>query len=332
MSAQSNTLSKKERVNNIQAFIGLLLVVIGGFLPQIGLITKNGMLVLATFIAVLFGFSKNFSPWYVISAVLLYSIFSGASFTNTIFPAMISNNIIWMIVFTYWFIAAVQESGALRYLTKKLLSMPLAKKGPYGLMFILMIASWIGAALTQSMGGVLLLVYAILQDVANELELEKYNKWTVLTGIGCAIVGCMGNLVLPFGAVTLLYNSLFESTFGLMTMPSDGLWFLTYMLISIFVVAAFIIITKYLVRPNVNIEKFKDLKTVGVGGIKATKQAKIMLAMLVFIILILLLPSVLPSDFIISKICSNIGVTGAFGIGAFVGCFVQGDKLFNFNE
>ena len=326
-----------QRINNkrtlVDAGLGVLIFFVGYFIPGIGVITSAGMFVLGAFIAILYGFVRNISGWYALGLMILYSVLSRQNFNNAFFPQLMGNNMVWVLVFVFWYAASLQSSGLLKYLATKILGLKIAKRGPYGLMFVFLIATWISSVVTQSVMAPLILMLGVLKNVAEELEIEQYCTWTVITGVGCGLCNIVGCIVLPFAATPLLSFSLIQATLGTQVRPEFFPYFMQLLLTSILMIAAIILVTKFLIRPKVEMNNISELKSLNAGDVKLTKPMKWCILSLIVLVLILMLPSLLPASWAFVQLLNQIGIIGAFGIALIICCFArdeEGGTLFNF--
>ena len=321
--------------NCIDALVGTMLLLLGIILPGIGVVSKQGMLVIGAFISIIYGWARNLSGWYAVLITLIYSVAAGADYTNSIITSLMGSSSVWMILFALWFAAVLQNSGLMNYLTAKLLSLKIAKKGPYWLMCILMVTTLIVNAVTQVSLAVLVLILAMLQSITEELGLEKYNIWTVITAVGCALCNSLGSVLFPFAATQVFYFTLIKSTFGVQLMPPFGAYFIHMLVLCILSIAVIILITKYIIRPKVDFSSLDNLKALSGEEVKFTKAMGWSIVATLVVVFILMLPSMLPSSWAITGVLSRFGSVGAFAIAVLIGVFVQGEDgnaLFNFED
>lgn len=315
-----------------ETLIGVALVLIGYFMPALGPITKTGMLVIGAFAAVLWGFLKNIGGWYALIIIMLHSILTGASITNTVIPAVLGNGTLWMVIFVFWFAAGLQNSGLLNYIASKILRIKFAQKGPYALMFVFFAATWISSAVSQAVVAPLILMLGVLKSVSQELGLEEDNKWTLMTAIGCAVCNVLGYIALPFAATPLYVFALMQATMGITVTPSYVGYITMITATSILTMIAVVLVTKYLIRPKVDMSGIGNVKALTMD-VKLTKPMKLAILALVIIALMLMIPSFLPADMWIVTFLNNFGVCGAFGIAMIIMCFAwdeNGNPAFDF--
>ena len=245
-----------------------------------------------------------------------------------------SNYVVWLLIVSFWFIAAMQSSGVVEYFAKKLLGLSFVKKGPYILMFLFLFAAWLISIFAQAAIAVTVILLALLKSVSEELKLKKHNTWTALTGLGIGLFSLLGVMVLPFNANTVTTTSVIGASFGVTNMPAYGPYVIYMLLFQIIGMVLFVLISKYLIRPKVNFDELKKLSVVGNGKKeKMSGPVKHAIVGIIAVVVIMFLPVVFPADSIVSSLCNRFGVAGAFAVAIVIMCFArneEGHYVFNF--
>lgn len=325
--------SSAERSKWMKIAISTLVFVVLAVCPEFGPMTRAEMYALAGFVAAIVSWMLGVDAWYSVAIMIVYSILMGSSFGDVEFPAMMGSGTVWLVFSMFWFIAAIRDSGLFKYLASKFMSIGIAKKGPYWLMSMFLIACYLTSAITQAQMAVTVFLFALLKQVSEAMGLKKYNMWTVATGIGIGVVGCVGALLFPFNWVTQLYFSLFASTLGVQNFPNDLAYTLMMLVTGILVMAFIVLFTKFILRPKMDLEKLKELDLT--SDIRINKTMVGTIIAILALVLALVLPTTLPAEWAFTQAVGKLGTTGGFLLAAIIQCFVRdpnGEPLFNFGK
>lgn len=312
--------------------ISLAFIVLFGFIPPFGQITQLGMIVLGIMVGVLYSWAKGLSPWVAAFAMIFYGLRANQSFTAVTLPAAFGNSTLWVCLFCFAFLYGARNSGLVEYLSKKLLRLKLANKGPYGLMIVTFIATFITSAITQAGNAVILIILAMLKDWTKDLKLKQYSSWTFMTGAGVSVAVVTASTMMPYNfGVQIAYSTL--NSFGLAT--PNYLWVAIFSLACFVIVEALIVlVTKYILRPKVDAEAFRSMKVMDdTQDIKFTRPMLLVLLDTILMAAMIAIPMALPHDWGITIFMNKIGVVGAFLIAAIILCFIKdvnGKPLFDF--
>ena len=145
---------------------------------------------------------------------------------------------------------------------------------------------------------------------------------------GIVFAAQVGMCMIPFKQVPLTVIGAFENISGIQ------IDYAKYMLIAILCCVAcsilFVLIGKFIFRPDVSKLANLDASKLDKGNnLQLTKVQKIVLSFLFALVALLLLPSFLPKDFILTKFLTGIGGTGTciFVVGVMAAIKVDGKPL-----
>lgn len=310
----------------------LAVLVISSLCPDIGPMTKGDWLHTGAFLSIVIAWITGLPTWLGFVVTLYYCVSSGRGFEE-VFPQIVSNSSVWLILFIYWFLASIKDSGLLEYFTRKMLVTRLAKKGVYWLMSAYFVTAFAASALTQCFGAVMVLLLMILGSTAETLGLPKYHPWTLFTGIGIAAFSSYGQILFPFNYVFKIYESLLSASTGVNAAAiPDGPLFVTVSVSAALSFAGTILLAKYVFKPDFDISK---LSTLEIRQMPFTKTMGGALVSICTAIIIVVIPSLTPDHWRIDAFLSSFGTTAAFGAAALINCFVldkQGKPLFDFAD
>lgn len=322
------TATKRELITLI---IGVILTILGKVIPPFGPVTEEGVLVLFTFIALIVVMLRDGDIWTTLIIMFLFSFFGKQNFGNTVITGMMSNNIIWMLFFMFWFLDGVRRSGLINWMVKALLKNNLVKKGPYYLVAVLMFTSFFVAAVTQGGGVVAVIMIAVLNSIARQINLPQRSSYVASTAVGIALATIMGGLGVPYsGVVYLLKAYMGQMGGGLQNVFQTTLicWlaFILYLIIHICLV-------KFIIRPKVDKDSFKVIEMEDAGKMTATMKQTIG-ALLVLVVLIAG-QSLIPATTPVGALFALLGQSGPFAAALLIMVLIkdpQGAYLFNFRE
>ena len=331
-----STLEKKSNWY-YKAVIAFVLVILGWVLPDIGEIKSYGWLIVLTFAALIFSNINRLPGWITVVIVIIFCQASNMPFMSTMVPLWFGNQTLWLLLSAFFFSAGMRESGLVDILTSRILSMRIAKKGPYWLMFILQLTTFVTCAITQSYPPVLFIMFDLINDIVEKLDIKPRSGWSLFTALGIGISANIGFISVPFSGYLVMFVGIFRSV-GMIYEPNLFILCAIMIITWIVVIPILIAICKFIVRPELDPEKFKNYKMKEREmdpNLKKSVTGAVIALLLV--IVILALPYLLPTTSALRARLSGVGATGAFMLGAVVLSFVKHsknpeEKLFNFER
>lgn len=311
---------------NKKIIIPFILVLIGFLLPTTGSITSFGWLVIFTFAALIYCNCTRLPAWIVVIVMVFFSIVNNISFMGVIVPAWFGSSSAWLLFSAFWFCAGLRESGLVEIITGWILSRKVAKKGPYWLMFIILLTSFVATGITQSYMAVILFLFEVQKGIVKQLNLEERSGWSLFTALGICMGACMGTMATPWSFMAQTLIAIFKSV-GLLVdvniMLMCGIMILTWAVVT----PIYIAICKFILRPKVDAAAFRNFKFDREPLTPAGKKTALgaIIALLV-IIVILAIPQFLPSATKAYSIASSLNSTGAFLLAAVILCFFPNPK------
>lgn len=322
---------KNERKHPAIHYVVSLCLAIGlSLIPSTGTITGYGLLVLGVLIGVVYAWALNLKPWIAVILLIYYALRADVSFTASVFPSVIGNASLWTCIFCFAFVYGLQKSGLVEYLTTKLMRLPLVRKGPYALMFVICLTTYVTCSLTQATSAVFVLMLAMVKEYSRQMELPRYSSWTFMTAMGASVASLLAGTTLPFNSGVQLTLGVLSS-FGI---ASPNFLWLALVSIAGFLccTAAILLITKFILRPQISREVFRNLKTAqDESPIRMTRSMRLAMLDIVFMAAILAIPMLCPASWKFTHVISNLGVIGAFIAATVVLCFIRdehGEPLF----
>ena len=332
-------MSTLEKKNNwhYKAVIAFALVILGWILPTTGEIQSYGWLVILAFASLIFCNINRLPGWIPVLVVLIFCQASNVPFMTTMVPLWFGNLNLWLLIAAFFFSFGIRDSGLVEILTGKILSMRIAKKGPYWLMFTLLLATFVTNAITQSYPPVLFLMFDLINDIVKKMDMKPRSGWALFAALGIGISANIAFISVPFSGYLIGLLAIFRSV-GMVYEPNLFILSAIMIITWIVVIPILIAICKYIVRPELDAEKFKNYEMKEREEDPNLKKSVIgAVISLVLVIIVLALPYLLPTTSALRSRLSGVGATGAFMLGAVVLCFVKHpknseEKLFDFGK
>ena len=319
--------------------ISVALFALGWVLPGMGNVTKEGMFILGTFVSLIYAMASGVEAWYVLLLLLVFGFKNGLNITTQLVPTVMGNYIVWFIIFTFWYMAGVQRSGFLNFITRKLLGLKLSQKGPYWLMSLILIATYVAAALTQSSIAILFLMLAVLRGVKDQLDLKINHPWLVAVAVSVGLLCFVGGLFMPFNFSFYMYSLIVASTYSWAPGVNAIAYTLHQLIAGGVVIALMVAVTKFIIRPKLDFGKLAEIKlTEGEeeGKIKFDKAMGAVVATLVVLVVVIGLPSIIKDQTnAVYKFLSNANITAGFALSCAILMFVRnkkGERCLDFGE
>ena len=299
----SEALKAKPTKYYVHMAVILALMIGVGFLPPFGTISAYGMRILGIFLGCIYAWTVGEMIWPSILALLLMSL-SGNNSIATVMGSAYGHSTLLMVVFALLYCYAIANTGVLEILSKRLLSMKFAQKGPWFLALAFFATSSIVSAIIMNGLPTMLLLWSIFYDVSAQIGEKPYSKYTTLVMIGIVICGYAGAVVFPFQLFTLTAVGVLQAV-----MPGATIQPLSYIIVmvvlNIAVVCALTLVFK-LVCGKV---EFKPV-AIDASNLKMTTRQKIALGSIPVFALLLILPTFLPADNILCIMLTRLGTLG----------------------
>ncbi len=292
----------------IQYAIILVFMLGFGFLPPFGPVTQVGMKVLGIFIGCILAWAFGEQTWPSFLALFLLGMLEGSTVTG-VFGSAIGNATVHIVLLCLLFCDALQNSGLINYLVKRILSTKLAQKGPWALMVAFWIAGAVTCGLTNGTVVIVILLWELFYEVVDKLELEKDSPYVAVGIITIAITCYIGGNIMP-------YSSFVQICIGVMTAaaPDVSMNMSHYILLQVILTALMITVLalfcKYVLRIKVEYEVPADMFSA--DDLRMTSKIRTMIIYLVLLVLMLVLPYYLPAGWGLTKALTQMGMIGSF--------------------
>ena len=203
---------------------------------------------------------------------------------------------------------AVEYVGCTKYFARFFLTRKVINGRPYAFFAMVFICSYALSGLTNPLAP-LLILWPIMIDVLNEFGYKKGDVTFYAGFFGVYLAATLGQPMFPFKGAALVVVSAYEKlSGGTVSYPA----YIAYNIImSAILLTVYLLLLKFVFRmdvsamKNVNTEQFAKEKLPPM-----TFTQKCFMAMIVFYVAALLLPSFLPKTFILTQWLNKLGTLG----------------------
>ena len=288
----------------IHTMIVLALMCSGWFLSEGQIMTEYGVRITMIFVGAIWG-------WIFIGLVipsftsLIFLVFAGMGTATEVVGSGFGAEIILLIVFFSIFTQWLEDIGLTNTMAKWLLSRKFLSGKPYLFIFMLFLVTFL-CGFFVGIYATIFLMWGICYRMLQDMGFKKQSKESSIILIGVGFVSIMGMTVKPWSPWAMVGVN------GLRSVTGEGVVFLPYscfmVVISLVSTLLFMMFAKFILRLDLSILKDKDFTGLA-REIVVTKQQKLGAVMLVFLLVALYIPSVLP-DGLIKTMLSAQGATG----------------------
>lgn len=259
-----------------------------GYLPTFLTVTRMGMHMLGIFLGCIYAWTSQKMDWPSLLALIAMS-FAGYGTLSEILASAFGHEVLWIVMFSMLVCYSIDNTGILPIISRKILSIKFARKGPWALAFVFMIAAAITGFLTINALTVILLLWKIFYDVADQLDLKPHDPYPTIVLIMIVIAGTTGSVIAPYTGFVLMSFGILDSVMPGITVNPLA-YSVTVLIINIAIFIALILFFKYIARIKVN---FKPIM-INAEDLKMNSRQKIMLGLIVLLIVTMMVPNLLP--------------------------------------
>ncbi len=308
LNSSSGTGGNKDFGYYAASVIGVLIVFGFGYLPPIEPITPIGMKIVGIFLGMIFLWSFVSILWPSLLGIVALFIFGTVPPRQVLYMSF-GDAVPMLILFAMVLFGAIQHAGVTRYISRWFLTRKIINGKPVVFSFIFIYATYVLAALSANLLPALLFMWAILYSVLEDVGYKKGDKYTAVMVVGTLFGAISGQASKPFTGSALMIAGAYEKA------ANARLDYLHYMLFGFIMsslgIALYALLIKLIFRPdmskmkNINIERFQREQLPPMDA----RQRIMMCALLGYLILVLL-PSILPTSLPGVDILARIGPLG----------------------
>ncbi|MBP3625335.1 MAG: SLC13 family permease [Peptococcaceae bacterium] len=300
---------------------------LGWIIPPIAPITEAGMKLLSVFIAAIIGWSVSSSVW---PSLLTFALLPFTGLTNLAGVMSLSwgSDTVLFMVFMMAIIAFLEATGTTAFMASWLMSRKMLEGHPWRLIFMILLCGWALSTFCGNFPGQLL-TWGFIYQICDILGYKPFDKFPNLMIFGVTIMGAISLSTLPWSMNALVILGSYTASSGV---AINAAHYAMYSLpVGFMCIFGFMLLAKFMFRLDVS-----DLKNFTPDAFEAkdkelTKERKIGLITLAVFIIVLLVPSLLPTTNPIRIVSDTMGLSikGALICLVLVFIKVDGKRIFD---
>jgi len=299
----------KGKMVYVHILIGLFLMFIGGHVTSpIYPLTEVGMQILGVFFGVVWLWCFVGFLWPSLLALVAFGLTDFGSF-GQVLTMSFGHSVPVLLLFSMILFGSPQHVGVTKYITRWFLTRKVFNGKPIVFAFVFFFATY-ALSVAVNVTPALILMWTVLYGVLADLNYGKGDKFTSLMVVGTFLGAISGQASLPFSGSTLAILSVFE-TAAEMAMPIPQYMLLGF-IFTVLVFIAYCGMMKLVLKSeeltnvaNVNAEMFNSNPLPPMSLLQKAN----FYGMLGFVFL-MLLPTFLPDDFVVTELLDGLGPTG----------------------
>ncbi len=300
-----------------------------GQIAPVAPLTPLGMNIIGIFIGVLYGWIFIEIVWPSLAGLLALMLIGGMKPVQ-LFNKSFGDPIVQMMFFIFVFCATINYYGLSKFISLWFITRKFVKGKPWLFSFIFMGSIFILGALTSASPAAII-GWSILYGICNACGYKKGEGYPTMMVFAVVFAAQVGMCIIPFKQVPLTILGAYANMSGVHL--DYGKYMLLAVIICIMCAIAFILIGKYVFKPDMS--KLLTLETEKLdteGALSLSRVQKIVLIFLFLLVILLLAPNFLPKDFFVTKFLRAIGNTGivVLLVTVMAAMKVDGKPLLNF--
>lgn len=308
----SETVVSKKRPKNTMYYINTIIVFVLmfgiGSVEPIGQITPLGMQILGIFVGTLYGWCTVGLVWPSLMAMVMVGL-SGYCTVSESFIAGFGNDIPISIIVVYTLAAFMEESGLSAFLANWFISRKIGEGRPWVFTLLIFLAAYILSALI-SMYATIIILWAIFYKICDQIGEPRRSRYTAFVISGIVIICSITGAVFPFKPFSVLIIGLATEGLGAALNYNFVTWTVYNVILSFATMVGYAIVGRIILRPDMSRVKNAGAEFAHLRNNKMNREQKVAGVVLIVFMLMLLLPSVIPSSVPGMAQLSNLGVIG----------------------
>ena len=291
----------------INSVIAVCIMLFFGFLPPLGSMTEIGMRILGIFLGAIYAWCTVELVWPSFFALICLG-FTDYITVPKAFATAASNDTVLTALFFFCIATLVQTSGLGNVIANKILGLKIAKGRPWVLSTILLLAAYIASIMIKQMPAVII-CWTFLYNIAEEAKMDKQHKYVELMVVGMVYATIFAQCLLPFFMGVLVNFGMASAAYGAELSVSYIVYMLWAFIFGLVAIAFYVFMCKFILRPDVSGLKNIDYTKFSAESKMNAKQ-KFIGCYFIALVIALLITSLFPTDWVITKIFSRLGTLG----------------------
>ena len=335
----SNTLITKRPQSDSKKFytvitICFLIMILFGQLPSFGQVTVVGMRIMGIFLGCIFGWLFGYITSVSFMGLIMMGLYIPGQSISTIFPTAYGAFVLLMVFWAMIFCYGLSKCGLLSFVSQKILSMKWSTKSPWHLAVALWIASFICAALTGQSFAVMLLMFNVYYDIAERVGAKKRSAYSAFVLVFIAVFSAISIAVMPYSSAILTPIALMLAIDPTISYSLPLICFINLCLtLAAMIIAALVmkILMRFVLKPDFTMENAGKLVD---GSAKMDKKVKWGFVYIAVMLIIMLLPTFLPTVNPVAMFLNRVGSIGVFAVVVLFMCLttVDGERILDLED
>ena len=281
-----------------------------GYLPPFAQLTEMGMHALGIFIGLLWAWSTVDLLWPSLLGFIAIGMTGYMPIQQAIATGF-SDSTVLMVLFMFVFTEYMNQTGVCRSIACWFISRKIVIGRPWVFVFMLLMSAYIIGGSTSPLASTII-GWSIFYEICEVAGFKKYDKFPVLIIIGIVYSGILGGTILPFRPIA---GVVLNGVDGVTGLNCDPLVFaFSSMVLSFICVVVFILLCKYIFRPDVGILRSPEDIFAKYRSNRMLPKEKIAGVSLILVLLANFLPSVLPKHWALVVFLSKFTMTAVFAL------------------
>ena len=292
-----------------------------GKLQPFGTVTPMGMNILGIFVGTLYGWLFLDLLWPSLLALVGLGM-TGYMTVGEAFSQALSSATGIQVILTAVFAVALGKVGAVDVLSNFLLTRESLQKNPWLLVLTLFLTVVIGTIF----GAGLALVFMIWSLVIGAAEKCGYGSKHPLVGFIMAstvILAFTGSHIVPFKGGALLYLSFFVPTAGEIEYVPFMIFALTY---TAFIIVGLMLVARFIMKIDASGFRLPKEDIEEIRNKEITLQQKLGCIVMIAFFVVMMAPTFMPKEFILTKLISGMGLMGITTLALMLLALIKDDN------
>ena len=247
------TTATKSSVKDYIHYIITAVIIFGfPFLPNIGSITDEGMVMLGAFIGAIYGWTFIDMLWPSILAMFSMGLELGV---GTVVAAGLGSTTTWMLMFFYIIIGILDDAKITDAIMGFFLTRKSLQRSPWLLMTVILFTCFVVANFNGFGAEVIFL--ALLFQMCKMFGIKPYTKFPVVFAIAISFITALTAIILPFRGTAILMLSAWTGITG------QSIDYVKYMLaafpITFIIIIVYILVAKFILRVDLSFSIFSQV-------------------------------------------------------------------------
>ena len=311
----------------VHYIVTAIIIFSGHFLPVMAPLTREGTVLMTSFIGAIYGWSFINMIWPGLVAIISMGLNLGMA---NVFAAGFGNVMTWQVMFIFMCVGLLNEHKVIEALSAFFLTRRFTQGRPWILINTILITAFLCGMLNGM--GTLIIYLSFVFTTCEMLNIEPYSKFATSMGVGLSLACAIAQITLPFKSTGLTFLVAWR---GITDLEVDNVAFMVVAIsIAIYVLFMYTLVMRFVIRVDVApLKNFEpdafDLKFEGVN----TEQ-KIALGVFAIAIVLLMIPSIFPTTWKAIEVIKNLTVVGQVLIPVLIFMVIRhdGKPIINFPQ